>query len=98
MHDRFYYFVRRPCIPRIRLRVLEYKQIDFVGLNSMVIESCSGGPNHIVCGEVEKYVGYEQHRLNVVNQVIREDMIHMKVENRSYDHLVFMNRVTVTLM
>ena len=75
--------------------MLKYKQINLIHVNSMIVESYSGGLNHIVCGDVDEYVRYEQHRLNVVNQVIRQDL---KAENRIYDHMVVMNRMYVTNM
>ncbi len=47
--------------------MLKYEFADSVYGNCIVSEVCF---NHIPCGSVEDYMGYEQHRSNVLSQTM----------------------------
>ena len=46
----------------------------------------------VVCDTIEEYIRYEEHRLNVVNQITTEDM---KAENKNYGNVIQLNRMSV---
>jgi hypothetical protein len=58
----------------------------------MRVDTCYDGPNYLVCGSIEEYVRYEQHRSNVTQQVLDEDM---KGEKREYGNMVTVNYVSL---
>ena len=71
--------------------LLKTRLVDLVNLNCMRI------PTHedvvcVVCDTIEDYIRYEQHHLNVVNQVQTEDM---KSENKYYGNVIQLNRMSV---
>jgi len=70
--------------------MLKYTYVDLVYMNCMRVNTCFGGPNHIICDSVEEYIRYEQHRSNVLQQIYSEDM---RVENRYYGQTVLLNRL-----
>jgi stage V sporulation protein SpoVS len=74
--------------------MLKSRLIDIVNLNCMRI------PSHeeamcVVCDTIEEYIRYEQHRLNVVNQITTEDM---KAENKYYGNVIQLNHMSVPKM
>jgi hypothetical protein len=74
--------------------MLKSRLIDIVNLNCMCI------PSHeesmcVVCDTIEEYIRYEQHRLNVVNQITTEDM---KAENKYYGNVIQLNCMSVPKM
>ena len=69
--------------------MLKYEFIDLVYCNCMRICTNNNGQCMTV-GDIDAYMGSEQHRLNVVNQVIMEDM---KVENQYYGTNVITERI-----
>jgi hypothetical protein len=69
--------------------MLKYEFIDLVYCNCMRICTNNDGQCMTV-SDIDAYMGSEQHRLNVVNQVIMEDM---KVENRYYGTNVITERI-----
>ena len=58
----------------------------------MCVDTCYDGPNYLVCDSIEEYVLYEQHCLNIAQQVCVKDM---KVENRNYGNIVRLNYVSL---
>jgi hypothetical protein len=74
--------------------MLKSRLIDIVNLNCMCI------PSHeeamcVVCDTIEEYIRYEQHHLNVVNQITTEDL---KTENKYYGNVIQLNRMSVPKM
>ena len=74
--------------------MLKYEFIDTIYGNCMKIEVAEVELNHITCGSVEDYMGYEQHRLNVVSQVTMEDM---KFENKYYGNVILTDRTPLVV-
>ena len=72
--------------------MLNYVHVDVVYTNCMRVDTCYDGPNYLVCDSIEEYVQYEQHRLNIAQQICVEDM---KVENRNYGNTVTLNYVSL---
>lgn len=66
--------------------------MDAIHINCMRVDTCYDGPNYLVCGSIEEYVRYEQHRSNVTQQVLDEDM---KGEKREYGNMVTVNYVSL---
>jgi hypothetical protein len=71
---------------------LKYIHVDAIHINCMRVDTCYDGPNYLVCGSIEEYVRYEQHRSNVTQQVLDEDM---KGEKREYGNMVTVNYVSL---
>ena len=57
--------------------MLKYEFVDLVYCNCMCIYANTDG-QCMMSGDIDEYLGSEQHCLNVVNQVTMEDM---KTEN-----------------
>ena len=67
--------------------------VDAVHINCMRVDTWYDGPNYLVCGSIEEYVQYEQHRSNVAQQVFVEDM---KGERKEYgNNIVTVNYVSL---
>ena len=49
----------------------------------------------IVCDNIDDFVKYEQHRLNLISQVQCEDM---KVENKYYGNVILLNRMSTSTL
>ncbi len=71
--------------------MLKTRLVDLVNLNCMRI-STHEDVMCIMCDTIEDYIRYEQHSLNVVNQVQTEDM---KSENKYYGNVIQLNRLNV---
>ncbi len=56
----------------------------------LILVIISDGPNYLICGSIEEYMPYEQHCLNIAQQVYVEDM---KLEIREYGNIVSLNHV-----
>ena len=69
--------------------MLKYEFVDLVYCNCMRIYTNTDG-QCMTSGDMDEYLGSEQHSLNVVNQVTMEDM---KMENQYYGNNVTTERV-----
>ena len=69
---------------------MEMRFIDVVNLNSMIVTAYSGDIRYLMCNTIEEYIKSEQHRLNIMSQIITEDM---KTENTYYGNVVSLNRM-----
>ena len=69
---------------------MEMRFIDVVNLNSMIVKAYSGDIRYLMCNTIEEYIKSEQHRLNIMSQIITEDM---KTENTYYGNVVSLNRM-----
>ena len=67
------------------------KLVDLVNLNCMIVYADDTDDQCLVCDTIDDYLKYEQHRLNIVNQVKAEDM---KEENKYYGNVIVLNRMT----
>jgi hypothetical protein len=56
----------------------------------MIVETHDDDATCLMCDTIDDYIKYEQHRLNVVNQVKAEDM---KAENKLYGNVIVLNRM-----
>jgi hypothetical protein len=69
--------------------MLKYEFVDTIYGNCMKVEVSEVGLNHVTCGSIEDYMGYEQHRSNILSQVAMEDM---KFENKYYGNITLTDR------
>ena len=73
--------------------MLKYEFVDLIYCNCMRVTTNTNG-QCMTSADMDEYLSSEQHRLNVVNQVIMEDM---KVENKYYGGMVVTQRVPMRI-
>ena len=76
------------------MNLLKTMLVDTVYLNVMKVESESIGPEYLLCNDIDEYIKFEQHRLNVVHRVTQEDL---SIENREYGHVLQLKLLYMTI-
>lgn len=72
--------------------MLKTRLVDVVNINCMRVNTNDDDVKCLVCDTIEDYVRYEQHRLNVINEVVAVDM---KTENKYYGNVIEINRMCI---
>ena len=69
------------------LKSVRNMYVDFVSVKCMRLEAYDERPKYVLCGNIDEYLRYEQHRSDLA-QCVKENNI--KVENEYYGNVLVM--------